>query len=262
MTTPESKLILCPVGEGNTKGILLLPEKMGKVETYENFADGEGAPAGWAPHNNATDTEPERTRWWGEGGCLWGSAPYPQHAVLWSKTTVPGNHAIRFTASIMPSVLEPIESAHDLGELIAYWNTGGDTWGTTVCGLDGWYAGFSGIEYLTTNKDGALVTDGRSVAMPMQLEACRNYEILAGRHNGTDFTFVDGQLLMQVTDTQRKRLDASGVGLGTYGDKDRDALMRIEKIEILSITEESTREVDLALRAPQNIVQRSPSSGS
>lgn len=252
MSASNSQLILCPVGEGNTKGIQLLVDQMTRVQVYENFEDSQEAPGGWIPHANAEDAVDEKTRWWASDGALWGSAPYPQHAVLWSKATVPGNHAIRFTASVMPAELSPIESAHDIGELIAYWNYRADPWCTTVCGLAGWYAGYSGIEYLKSGPDG-IVTDGRSVAMPMQIEACRNYEIIAGRHNDTDFAFVDGELLMQVTDRARERPTNSGVGLGTYGDKDRDALMRIEKIEILAIPESATREVDLALRAPKTL---------
>jgi hypothetical protein len=79
----------------------------------------------------------------------------------------------------------------------------------TIGGLGGWYRQLTGIERYPNSEL-------RSVAGTVPVEPGRVYCVVAGRKGAIDFLYVDGVLIVQLTDTAARRRAVSHIALATW----------------------------------------------
>ena len=234
-------------------GSVLRRSEMTVVAEFKGFeptSRTDQSPKGWIkdPVFQGLADAPAKWQIDAEGALWWefeGSAP----AVLWYDGMIRGDHAIWQKTAAMPAQTNlPIKSSTVLAELGAIWNGirnlepgSTDPWWLTLFGFNGWYTGYSGIEYLGhsgTAPDGSTIEqplpNGHCIGRQLQLVPQRNYEIFAGRVGSIDFCFVDGESVMEHA-SSLKRPDFSQVALTAYGKYEAPVRSRVEECIIYQI---------------------------
>ena len=137
----------------------------------------------------AEDWQVRGGRWWIEDGWLTGKNPENNPGMVTSRADYFGNVMLDFEArTVLPST-------HDID---CMWN---GSWDETadrrdvayVAGLQGWWEGKVGFEKSPDYKLNAATALFR-------FEPGKTYRMQAGSIDGHVFVFVDGQLIMEVTD--------------------------------------------------------------
>lgn len=143
-------------------------------------------------------------------GCVVGQAA----AILWYTKAAKGDHMIEFQASSVPP------NSNDLNCLWEGSGTYSDSDPEDFCkigGVGGWWHGCTGIESSLGNESGDAP---RAITHQGNLIIGQIHEIAAGRltinDTPNDFLFVNGRLIMQVTDPDSKRRESSKVAISTW----------------------------------------------
>ena len=137
----------------------------------------------------ARDWQVRGGRWWIEDGWLTGKNPENQPGMVTSRARYCCNVMLDFEARTVPP------STHDID---CMWNGSWDEVANRrdvayVAGLQGWWEGKVGFEKSPEYKLNA--------ATPLfAFEAGKTYHMQAGSIDGHAFVFVDGQLILEVTD--------------------------------------------------------------
>ena len=154
----------------------------GSKVLYERLLTSEHLRDDWTTHNGS---------WWVQDGWLHGRNPENAPGMAILKEDFPGNVMVAFDArTVLPST-------HDIdvmwnGEWLEAENKRGTAY---VAGIEGWWVGKVGLE-----KSPAYELTATTPLF--DFEPGRIYRILAGSIDGHLFVFVDGRLLLEVTDPQ------------------------------------------------------------
>jgi len=143
----------------------------------------------FTPESLAQDWQVRGGQWQVEGEWLCGRNPANAPGMVTSRRSFPGNVLLDFQArTVLPST-------HDIDWMWnGSWNEKSDTRGLAyVAGLQGWWEGKVGFEKSPDHKLNA--------ATPLlTFAAGRTYHIQSGSVDGHAFVFVDGRLILEVTD--------------------------------------------------------------
>jgi ADP-ribose pyrophosphatase YjhB (NUDIX family) len=147
----------------------------------------------------------EAGTWRIEEGALSGSIEGRAPADIWFDAGVEGDQLLVFSAYAVPPYHNDIN---------AYWEGSGHILGLgdvacTIGGLGGWYRQLTGIERYPNSEL-------RSVTGTVPVEPGRVYCVVAGRKGAIDFLYVDGVLIVQLTDTAARRRAVSHIALATW----------------------------------------------
>jgi hypothetical protein len=179
--------------------ILLACPKVKKLESMKGFTimrkeiDIEKSPVLFndpvTPENFKTDWNTYNSQWWVEDGWLTGKNPENAPGMAILKEDFPGNVMVEFEARTV------IPSSHDIdvmwnGEWVDSLNHRGMAY---VAGIEGWWEGKAGLEKSPEYK--------LTATTPLfDFKPGHSYKVLAGSIEGHMFIFVDGKLLLELTD--------------------------------------------------------------
>ena len=178
---------------------------------FEEQFDNENFNANWKVYGG---------EWWIEDGWLTGKNPKNCPGMIVSKEDYFGNVLIDFEArTVLPCT-------HDIDVM---WNGSWDEEKNQrgiayVAGLEGWWEGKVGIEKSPKYE---LI-----VATPLfDFEPGHTYHIQAGSIDGHCFVFVDGRLILEVTDPDP--IDASKYG--KVGFEAYSSFLQVKNLKVYSI---------------------------
>ena len=163
----------------------------------------------FSPQSLRTDWQVRGGTWHVEGEWLVGTNPDNAPGMVTSRAACFGNVLLDFEARTIPP------STHDIDWMWnGSWDEATNTRATAyVCGLQGWWEGKVGFERSPEYK--------LNVATPLfDFEPGRIYRIRSGSVDGHAFVFVNGRLVLEVTDpdpidTQRHGL----IGFEAYASR-------------------------------------------
>ncbi|MEG1752390.1 MAG: hypothetical protein RR234_00615 [Christensenella sp.] len=174
------------------------------------------------------DWELSRGDWHAENNILTGRYPENGGALIYSLRQFPGDVMIDFFGMLIP----PCNNDLNFTFRARGWNKANNDADTSyVAGLNGWWLGRAGIEHYPECTAQALCTN-------FTAEAGQEYHIQAGIIGNRCFIAVDGQVIIELADTNPiDAADCARVGLGVYASQVafRDFCVYRPKVEPLSL---------------------------